>query len=76
MHALLRALELLVVFAVMPVAVRLAHTGPWKLLVLAAFAIGCLVLLATRIGPSSRERRPITNVPASRATGSRLQEAA
>ncbi len=64
MHALLRALELLVVFAVMPVAVRLAHTGPWKLLVLAAVAIGLFVallglilVLIVRRGPAGQPPR-------------------
>lgn len=45
MHAVLRAAELLVVFALVPVVVRVAHLGRSKLLVLAAFTAGCLVVL-------------------------------
>jgi membrane protease YdiL (CAAX protease family) len=45
MHAVLRAAELLIVFALVPAAVRIAHLGRSKLLVLAAFTAGCLVVL-------------------------------
>lgn len=47
MHAVLRAVELFLVFAVVPVAVRFAHLGRSKLLVLAAFTVACFAVVWT-----------------------------